>query len=732
MPFKSLLGNCESVSLSPDARLVAYAVRSSDRDAPVTHSGFLASGVPGHAGGAEIELTSIPGGQARILTPGWGSSWCPSWSPDGKQLAFYSDRDGQPQIWMWDRERDTLRVVCQEPVCVFMGFEGVHWTPDARLLVAKLRAPNWNPPPNTPDDAPSLVRDVWTSPAEDRGRSTPDKGWQTYDGSRGDIAVVEVRTGRTRRLGTQLHPFGISLSPDGRYIAAMCFADFLKPPDGNLARYDLHLFAVDGSSHHVLAAGVPTRLGTTFSWSSRSDEIAYTSIGGGAGELAVVSTEGRQVTKAGGEDMCLGDRYGYPPLWSPDGSTIYCATSGRVYAVSRATGEIQNLTEGLGKLALGVVHSVGSGTVREFDSLGSIVFPTRDRDTVRDGLYRVVEGKPSVVVPESNRSLMNLALYGDSRGDWIVGPIEDAANPPDLFAINGTTGEERRLTRLNPHIDIVEHSSRSLISYKGPKGESLRASLLLPPAHKPGTRHPTILHLYYGLRNSGYTNLYDPFFGRLAGTGYALLVPDMPWSDEGPAERIAALALAAADAVVDQGYADPLRMGVMGGSLGGYTVCCVVTRTDRFRAAVAESSFCDLVSFVLYAKGNTLLGVPWVEGGILRLGTTLWEDPQRYIENSPVFRLHHVRTPLLLLHGTADDACPIHQAEEMYAGLLRLGKVATLVRYHGAGHNIGESSTENYKDFQNRVLEWFNRYLRGELEGKVKPIAEQPDRTRLR
>jgi dipeptidyl aminopeptidase/acylaminoacyl peptidase len=185
----------------------------------------------------------------------------------------------------------------------------------------------------------------------------------------------------------------------------------------------------------------------------------------------------------------------------------------------------------------------------------------------------------------------------------------------------------------------------------------------------------------------------------------------MPRSEEGPAERTTALALAAADAVVAQGYADPSRLGVMGGSLGGYSVCCVVTRCDRFRAAVAVSSFCDLVSFVLYAKGNELLGAPWVEGGILRLGATLWEDPQKYIENSPVFRLDRVETPLLLVHGTADAACPVTQAEEMYAGLLRLGKVAALARYEGEGHDPDEWSAENHADFRTRVIRWFDRFL---------------------
>jgi dipeptidyl aminopeptidase/acylaminoacyl peptidase len=277
----------------------------------------------------------------------------------------------------------------------------------------------------------------------------------------------------------------------------MCFADMPSELDGNLGLFDLHLFAVDGSFHCILAAKVPARRGTAFSWSPQSDEIAYTSCAGEAGELIVVSRDGtrRMSPSAGG--TCLGNRQGYPPLWSPDGSTIYCTTGGSVYAVSRATGEVRDVTGGLGRYVFGIVHSLESGTVSEFGVPGTVAVMARDGDTLQEGIFRIGAGKPEVIVAESNRSLVSFLLYGDAQGDWIVGQAEDPASPPDLLGVNVTSGEQRRLTRLNPHIDIAPQGCRRLISYHGPRGEHLRASLMLPP--KPRARedlsndHPALL-----------------------------------------------------------------------------------------------------------------------------------------------------------------------------------------------------------------------------------------------
>ena len=708
--LKTLVGNAP-VALSSDASVVAYGVRSSGNKPVATHSGFLENGVPEYVGGAEIWITDIESKETRFLTRGWGSSWCPRWSPDGQRLAFYSDRNGQPQVWVWERKTDTFRAVCEDPICVLLGFEGVHWLPDGAHLVAKLRAPGWHPPPDreASEDAP---RDVWISPQPDTPETETAEGWHAYDACRGDVAVIDLATGEARRLGTELFPFGVAVSPDGQYAAAMCFSAWPEKPAGALVRYDLHLFALDGSRHEVLAERIPGRSGTFFSWSPEGDAIAYTTYGEGPSQLVLVTPEGRQEVIDGGE-IDLGNREGYPPLWPPDGGTVYCWTySGEVYAVSRKTGEIRHLTEGLDRYVYGIVHPIQGGTVNDFGRPGSLAVMTRDFKTMREGLCRIGEGEPVALVPEQNRSLVRFLLYGDTRGDWMVGQIEDATSPPDLFGINIITGEERRLTALNPGVDAVPKGPRQLISYQGLEGKTRRAALFLPPNHAPGKRHPTVIQVSDSGNQSGFMNAYGlQNFAWLTGYGYAVLLPDMPRAGStGPLESIATLATIAADAVVEQGYADPERMGIIGLGGGGYAACCVITCTDRFRAAVVTSPFTDLVAYSLSVRSNHLVGRPWIEGSLLK-DILLWDDPQKYIENSPVFHLDRVRTPLLLLHGTADRGIPISQSEETYAGLLRLGKTATLVRYHGEGRDPREWSSENREDYFVRTVEWFGRYL---------------------
>lgn len=704
--IKTFVSNFERVTLSPDASLVAYSVRGER----VSASGFLPNGVPSFAGGSEVRVTDLAAQSTRVLTPDWGSSWGLRWSPDGRRLAFYSDRNGLPQIWVWDRETEAARLVCEEPICVRFGFERMHWFPDGTRIVAKLRAPGWNPPVEKVEPAQG-PRDVWVSPNRDAPRAESAEGWRWYDTGRGDIAVIDVDTGEACRLGKEIFPFDTALSPDGRHVAAMCYAgDY---PDGNVVLFDLYLFAVDGSRRDVLARRVPQAYGTAFSWSPKGNAVAYTTYGGGkVGQLVIASLEGCQrVIDGGGVE--LGNEEGAPPLWSSDGQTVYCWANWAIQAVSLSTGEVRNMTETLDRDVFGILYPLGSGTASDFGKPGSIVVVTEERETKRQCLFRVGDGEPRPVIPEKNRTLAGLLppFMGtgcDVDDRLIVGPIEDAANPVDLFCIDVHTGEERRLTALNPQIVPVLRATARLISFRGPDGRELRAALCFPSDYEPGRPHPTVVTLYYGAEDAGRVNRY--LGSRMAEFRYVALYPDMPVSGPNPAETITALAVSAVDAAVEQGYTDPERVGLIGHSLGGYCVCCAVARTDRFRAAVATAPFTDLVSFALSIQGNAFNGLRWVEGGILNLGVTLWDDPQRYIDNSPVFHLHRVNTPLLLLHGTA-DSLPVSQSEEMYAGLLRLGRVAALVRYHGEGHAPQAWSPENYEDYWRRIKEWFDKYL---------------------
>lgn len=164
------------------------------------------------------------------------------------------------------------------------------------------------------------------------------------------------------------------------------------------------------------------------------------------------------------------------------------------------------------------------------------------------------------------------------------------------------------------------------------------------------------------------------------------------------------------------GIADPNRVGVFGHSYGGYSVYGLVTQTQRFRAAIAFAGITDLVAmygrldsrYRFSSTINPLSGPAGLEAQQMRMGAPPWEDPDRYLRNSPFFHAHRVTTPVLMIHGDL-DSIPATQAEQFFVALNRLNKRSKLVRYLGEGHGI--DSPENVRDFWQHVFSWFEEFL---------------------
>jgi dipeptidyl aminopeptidase/acylaminoacyl peptidase len=167
--------------------------------------------------------------------------------------------------------------------------------------------------------------------------------------------------------------------------------------------------------------------------------------------------------------------------------------------------------------------------------------------------------------------------------------------------------------------------------------------------------------------------------------------------------------------VVEMGVADPDRVGVTGHSYGGYSTISLLVQSPRFKAAVMRAGMGDLVSgYGGLSPDGTNYGVAWSEGGQGRMGGHPWDYRERYIENSPVFYLDRVQTPLLIIHGSEDDAVPAYLADEIFTGLRRLGKSVTYARYAGEGQWEGTWSYPNQVDALGRMIAWFDRYLKAE------------------
>lgn len=262
------------------------------------------------------------------------------------------------------------------------------------------------------------------------------------------------------------------------------------------------------------------------------------------------------------------------------------------------------------------------------------------------------------------------------------------------------------------------------IDHKGINGESLISWLVLPVDYQPGRRVPTVVDIYPGrVYKEDFTSSFQNGDESQiwANYGYAILYVSVPMPKEIPFEPIEHLAdkvLTAVDAAIAKGYTDPDRMAVQGHSFGGYGALCVITQTERFRAAIEAAGPVDLISeygtmlpqtrFLFTGSNAGLSMMGNIENGQVGLSGPPWQDPSHYLRNSPLFFVKNITTPVMLVQGD-QDFVPIQQGEEMFTALQRLGKDALFVRYWGEWHGI--SSPANRRDLWARRLAWYDDHL---------------------
>ncbi|HQU55264.1 MAG TPA: prolyl oligopeptidase family serine peptidase, partial [Saprospiraceae bacterium] len=195
-----------------------------------------------------------------------------------------------------------------------------------------------------------------------------------------------------------------------------------------------------------------------------------------------------------------------------------------------------------------------------------------------------------------------------------------------------------------------------------------------------------------------------------ASNGYVIFNPNIPYKIGYPGESAFNAVMSGVTALLNSGFIDPDRVGVQGHSWGGYQIAQLITRTKLFRCAEAGAPVVNMFS----AYG----GIRWGSGMSRefqyehtqsRIGGTIWEYPLRYFENSPLFFLDKIETPVLIMHNDNDSAVPWYQGIEFFTGLRRLNKPAWMLNYNGEPH--WPTKWQNRVDFQHRMAQFFDHYL---------------------
>jgi dipeptidyl aminopeptidase/acylaminoacyl peptidase len=346
---------------------------------------------------------------------------------------------------------------------------------------------------------------------------------------------------------------------------------------------------------------------------------------------------------------------------------------------------------------------------------------TRDDETKRVGFYKIdlTTGQLTELIEENKTYGSYLVFNVDvsNDGETVIYYAQDAQHSPDLWMAGVDFKNPRRLTRINPQFDQYIMGECQLVEWESLDGQRLRGALLLPSNYEKAKRYPLIVWVYGGASGSDMVNQFGLDFGSLynlqllATRGFAVLFPDVPLRVGTPMQDLTKTVLPGVDKIVELGIADSQRIGVMGWSYGGYSTLALIVQTTRFKAAVMGAGLGNLFSmYGQMSKQGTSWAIAWAEEGQGRMGGSPWEFRERYIENSPIFYLDRVQTPLLIVHGTLDRGNSSYLSDEIFVGLRRLGKEVTYAKYEGEGHGI--LAFANQTDWCNRVIAWFDQHLK--------------------
>ena len=607
---------------------------------------------------SNIWMVAVDGGMPRRLTSGDKRDGAPRWSPDGTKLAFVSERPGQKRPQLYVMPTDGGEAVRLTEVA--QGVADPAWSPDGRRLAFLSRVGGDEAPPDEPAEPVSRpARVITTLKYKMNGEGF------VYD-RRTHLFVVDVDDGAVSQLTDGDFNHGEpAWSPDGKLLA---FTAARHAERGEDDAADVWIMPVTG--------GEPRRLTDTAgpvgrpSFSPDGRTVAY--LGHRQRYDAGYNWRLYTIPADGGAPTCLSDALdrtcralgSQGPLWSADGGTLMVG-----------------------------VQTHGDMHVYRFDA------------AARQAPKAVLDG---------SRQITDLSATAD--GSRLAFTAMDPTNPAEVFTCRPDGSGERQLTDLNRDwkAEVALSAPQRIACERD--GGAVDAWVVKPHGFEPGRRYPLLLNIHGGPHMMYGHDFFDEF-QVYSGAGYAVLYAN-PRGSQGYGEAFTRAVIgdwggvdhadvsAALDAALEQcDFIDPQRLGVMGGSYGGYLTTWAVGHTQRFKAACSERA----VNNVHTLFGTSDIGHSFAEA---QSGCLPWDNLAWYLERSPLTYAADITTPLLIVHAENDLRCPIEQAEQLFVALKKQHKEVRFVRFPDEGHEMSRAGKPRHRLERFRlILEWFDAYL---------------------
>jgi dipeptidyl aminopeptidase/acylaminoacyl peptidase len=514
-----------------------------------------------------------------------------------------------------------------------------------------------------------------------RASGTDDRPYRRmvdFDGNYADIYVLDTRTGE-RRLALKQHRAGFggatAWSPDGQSAA------FFR---------DRHW--------HVLDA-------TTL----RSRNL----------------TETLPVKFYDEDDDTPDPPGGYgPAMWTKDGRALLLNDRYDVWYVPADGTAARNLTTGVGrreKVVFRVQRLASPGEededARYADTAKPLVLRASSEVTRASGFY----GTDYAGAASPKRLLWGDQAYQVRAQAKNAGVVALTASRfdafPDVHVTDLAFAAPKKVTDGDAQRRAFAWGTSEIFDFRNVDGVPLRAALYKPEGFDPAKKYPLLVYIYEQLSQNLH-NFVNPAPGTsiniayYVSNGYLVLTPDIVYTEGYPGQSALKCVLPAIDAAVARGGVDESAIGIQGHSWGGYQIAYMLTQTTRFRAAEAGAPVGNMTS--AYSGIRWGSGLPrqfQYEQTQSRIGKTLFDAPFTFLENSPVFHVRRVTTPLLIIHNDNDDAVPWYQGIELFLALRRNGKEAYLMNYNGEFHGLRRR--HHQRDWTVRMQQFFDHHLKG-------------------
>lgn len=636
--------------VSPDGKQVVYVRRANDIMTDSTRS--------------SIWITDTKGESHRPLFSSKKNFYSPRWSPDGKRLAYLSNAEGKPQLyvrWMDSGQTALVTNVVSSP-------SSITWSPDGKSLAFTMSVDANEKPfkvkmPKKPKDAKWSEKFQYITKARYQadGRGVLEPAYT-------HIFIVPAEGGTARQLTSDNyhHRGDLSFSADGQaiYFSANRSDNWeYEPGEADIFKVDMH------------------------------GEIIQITDFPGAESSPVVSPNGELVAYSRRDDKKLAYRNRFLHVMDVDGSNDR-------------------------NLSVDIDNSVSNFNWKGNDGL---YYQQMLRGMIQVD-HVTLEGDHSPVVKQVNGlSTGRPYISGtfDAVNDVIAFTRGKTDRPADLFVkvldTNKTGGKETQLTQLNE--DVFAHKTlgqvNEIVYQSSIDGEEIQGWYILPPNYDASQKYPLILEIHGG-PHLAYGPVFSAELQRMAAEDYVVFYNNHRGST-GYGERFALLLqnkysskydfadhMSGIDALIEQNIVDPEQLYITGGSAGGIAAAYAIGLTDRFKAAVVAKPVINWLSKVLTADSG-LYQIPYQFPGMP------WEEMEHYWQRSPLSLVGNVTTPTLLITGVEDKRTPMSETEQFYQAL-KLRKVDTvLVKVPGSSHGIAARPSRMIGKIEN-IIAWFDKY----------------------